>query len=404
VSISVAGAFWDSQIYSGELILFDADGGLHKVNWGGVVDQLASANPDIQTALRVAFSDSDLFYAPTVRKILRDPQIELVVRSQLSQLARLSVETSRAEWSSFWRTSNTPFDFLPVDTDIYYHHLFAASDYGLFSAPRAALNVSNRKRHHDGRVMQVKASNKNTAVAAAGGGDGLLEFDFLSEDAEVLGDVRRLARISCSACEWALQSVLGWSQGEAFLASFRQVQDPRSKRRVRTFDGILRQQEIFGNDSVSSAERSRMWGSHEKIFRISGQDLDVLDYKPPQPTRGIYNEPPPPKFSRKGKVSLGFSVSDVISMGTAPFGSVLELANKIVVLRSDQKIDVFDGEAVHWRVFPRSENYSNQLHIVYEDRIQIISFMHDYFVEQSTKLTGFVKGGNEALNYEAWKS
>jgi len=52
------------------------------------------------------------------------------------------------------------------------------------------------------------------------------------------------------------------------------------------------------------------------------------------------------------------------------------------------------GESVHWRVFPRSENYSNQLHIIYEDHIQIVSFVHDYFVDQSQKLLGFARGSD----------
>jgi hypothetical protein len=75
VKFSLTGEYWDSQIYSGILYLFDEAGGLHRIDWGGLIDFVAKNNPDIQTAIRVAFSDSDLFYNPKVRKILHDPVI-----------------------------------------------------------------------------------------------------------------------------------------------------------------------------------------------------------------------------------------------------------------------------------------------------------------------------------------
>lgn len=78
-------------------------------------------------------------------------------------------------------------------------------------------------------------------------------------------------------------------------------------------------------------------------------------------------------------------------MGTSSFGTVVEFDTKIVVVRSDGQIDTFEGEAVHWRVFPRSRDYHNQLHIIYDDRIEIIAFLHDCFVNQDKKLFGNTK-------------
>jgi hypothetical protein len=74
---------------------------------------------------------------------------------------------------------------------------------------------------------------------------------------------------------------------------------------------------------------------------------------------------------------------------------VIEYPTRLVVLRSDGEIETFEGEPVHWRVFPRSEHYSNQLHIIYEDSVVIVSFVHDYFLDQKAKLLGFAMGANE---------
>lgn len=406
VSLWIEGSFWDSQIYSGELLLLDNDGAIHRVDWNAIIDGLASANPQTQTALRVAFSDSDLFYTQKVRKILRDPSIENVIRQQLRELESLSVVAGRQAWARHWRVSAAPFSFLPIDTDIYYNHLLASGDEGLFSSPRGHASLSGKAvKHHDGRVLQIKASNQNTAVAAAGGADGLFEFQFQVKSEDVLDDPRRLATIPCSACDWAFQSIVAWSTDSAYFANFRQEEDPQSHRKVRSFDRIIRQQQIFGEDASRVHGTERVWGSHEKLFRLLDDKLEVLQYAAPRPLKGKKNAFPDAGagdelsyFSSHGQLSLNFDSRALVSTGTAPFGSVLEFPDRIVVLRSDGKVEVFDDEEpVHWRVFPRSEHYGNQLHIIYPDRMRIVSFVHDYFVEQTTKLTGFAKGSNDYI-------
>ena len=97
VKLRIPGSYWDSQIYSGELIIFGDDGSVQRVDWSAFVDRIANKHPEVQTAIRVAFSDSDLFYNPKVRKVLRDPQIEHPIKSQLNKLADLRLETEASE-------------------------------------------------------------------------------------------------------------------------------------------------------------------------------------------------------------------------------------------------------------------------------------------------------------------
>jgi hypothetical protein len=49
---------------------------------------------------------------------------------------------------------------------------------------------------------------------------------------------------------------------------------------------------------------------------------------------------------------------------------------------------VIPGEPVNWRVFPRSKHYANHLHVVYDDRLEVWSFNHDYFLDQKKKRLG----------------
>ena len=39
VKLTIEGVYWDSQIYSGEMLLFDADGAVHRIDWRGLLIQ-----------------------------------------------------------------------------------------------------------------------------------------------------------------------------------------------------------------------------------------------------------------------------------------------------------------------------------------------------------------------------
>ena len=47
------------------------------------------------------------------------------------------------------------------------------------------------------------------------------------------------------------------------------------------------------------------------------------------------------------------------------------------------------GEPVNWRAFPRARHYQNQLHVVRDDHLEVLSFNHDYLVDQDSKRLGY---------------
>lgn len=400
VSLTIEGAYWDSQIYSGELMLFDFDGGVHRIEWRDVIDSLAEKNQQVQTAIRVAFADSDLFYNSKVRKVLCDPHIEHPIKLQLEKLADIKTHVTSEDWAKHWRTETTPFTFLPTDIDIYYNQVFAGGNDGLFSTPRSGLGATRTfgkktTKHHDARFFQVRASDRHTAIAGAAGDDGLFEFTFNRHESDVLEKHKQLSQRDCNACDWAFQSVMGWTATNAFLANFRQDKDPNSKQMTRSFDRIVEAREMFTNENAGNASNAGFtWGSREKFYQITSSGIEVANYKPAdsKPPKRNSTIQQLPLFTTIGALTLDFNATNVIATGTAPFGTVLEFDDRLVVIRSDGKKDEFAGEPVHWRIFPRSEHYSNQLHIVYEDHVLVISFVHDYFVDQKSKLSGFARG------------
>lgn len=399
VKISVEGSFWDSQIYSNQFTLFGFDGSVHNIQWDAAIDFIAGQekNISIQTAYRVAFSDGDLFYNPKVRKILKDPSISNVIKNQLNILSDLNFNVMLHDWKDFLISTNSPFDFLPTDTEIYYNTLFAGSDEGLFSSN--SYNNSKIKKHFDGNVLKINASDRNTALAVAAGQEGLFEFSYNDEPTSILGQEHLLNSTPCSACEWAFQSVMGWSSEGAYLASFLEEKN-RDNKRTRRFDRVINENEMFGIPTTN--QYVYVWGSREKIYRVVDGNIEVTNYSPKpkkknnksKPQSGYYDT-----FTKDGEIKTPFlKPKDIIASGTAPFGTVIETEGEIIVLRSDGVVESFKGDIVHWRIFPRSEHYNNQLHIIFEEHIQIVSFVHDYFVNQDEKLAGFTKAS--ARGYE----
>lgn len=398
VKVTIVGEFWDTQIYSGEIYLFSEKSSLIKIPWRTLVNNLADSNKDLQTALRVGFIDGDLFYNEKVRKILRDPTIENTIRFQLNALSERTM-TVKPDQKLGATEIASPFDFMPTDTDIYYGTILAASDNGIFTCKTSSIYYGNSRavsyKHHDAAFLQIKSSNRNTAVAGAAGSDGLFEFVYDSKLQQgALTAERLLSSRACKACDWSFESVLGWSETSAFLAKFKE--ERYQSERIRLFDRVVDVDDMFkAADAETTNSSSYSWGAREKLYRVDDGKIQVIDIGDGKKRVGvkIKTEEEAPQFL--GGAGTSFSENDIVSTGTASFGTVIELFDRILVMRSDSLIEEFPGEAVHWRIFPRSDLYSNQLHIVYDDRIEIWSFVHDYFVEQSEKVYGFSRGSTD---------
>jgi hypothetical protein len=213
---------------------------------------------------------------------------------------------------------------------------------------------------------------------------------FRSSD-HVLNKEKQIAQQPCSSCEWSFESVLGWSDSTAFLASFIDADDPITKKKTRVFSRLVESKEMFP-DAIEDSD-ARVWGCREKVYRVSDGEVRVADFSPAEEKKskvGVTTKTKE-KFEDRGSYQIDSSNQPVVAMGTAPFGTIIEFPDRLIVQRSDGGTQLYVGELVHWRVFPRSENYSNQLHLIYEDRIDIVSFVHDYFVDQKAKLSGFAR-------------
>ncbi|WP_131753381.1 hypothetical protein [Burkholderia vietnamiensis] len=399
VSLTIPGEFWDSQIYSGKLYLFGADHSLHVYHWARAVDSVISRYPAMQTAIRIAFLDGQILYTEPGRLLASDPAVRDVIQKQLLQLAStadLQVNFDAAA-GKFLKIRDNPFPYPHADSEVYYHQMYVGLKQGLFHASTSSLegvNINDVQKRWDSAVFSVKASHNYTTLACAAGDEGLREFGvFDAEDKPTSSEPTLVSKRMCTACDWSYQSIFGSAPGASgFLASFKKkkISDTRYQR---VADRVVPSDEIFHGEGIS-------WGCKDKIFNFKDGNLSVKTYDPRLGTSeiaGVTNPKIPEKqFLDKGTHDISGqgtlkSGDDIVSTAAAPFGSVVETHDGLQVIRSDNVFEFIEGEPVSWRVFPRSDNYGNQLHIIYEDRIEIRTYVHDYFVDQASKWAGIIR-------------
>lgn len=398
VTLSIPGEYWDSQIYSGKLYLFAENHSVHVYNWVRAVESVAKQFEPLQTAIRIAFVDGQLLYTDAGKLLLQDKEIRAVIQKQLNTLAETAdLEINfKAGIGKFLKIRGNPFPFPHADSEIYYHKMFVGLKDGLFCTPTHALeneDSNGAEKRWDSSVLNVKASHQYTTLACAAGDEGLAEFSvFDPANSASTGTPKIVTPKSCTSCEWSYQSIFGSAPGTpGFLASFRK-QKIAENQYERLIDRVVSSGEIFNATGVA-------WGCKDKIYNLNSDGLSVKLYNPKVGTAeaaGVSGTKIPEKqFLDKGVHGVGIdkitSPYDIVSTATAPFGSVVETHDGLQVIRSDETLEFIAGEPVSWRVFPRSENYANQLHIIYEDRIEIRTYMHDYFVDQQKKWAGIVR-------------
>jgi hypothetical protein len=134
--------------------------------------------------------------------------------------------------------------------------------------------------------------------------------------------------------------------------------------------------EVFSHQGFS-------WGGGDKLYQYHDSKIDVVRYTP-DGTEGSTNW-----FEPIGEIIVESWKGDVIGAKVAPFGTGVECENALLIAKSEGTIKTLPGEPVNWHIFPRSKHHGNQLHVVYDDRLDIWSFNQDLFVDQDTKLAGF---------------
>lgn len=403
LKLSIPGRFWDSQVYAGRLYLFHIDGSIRIFNWDRLMEEFGIGD-DLKLAMHCAFAGSDFFYGTAMGRVFQDRQVREVIRAKFDRLAEMELHLTEKQLQGAMiahRPTDLPFPH--TDSRIYGYTLYVSSQRGVWEAAcHKSLKyglAARAERRWDNGVLDLAIYGN--ALALAAGAEGLWEtrigetrWLYDNDDSQDQWEFTPVAKRDCSKCDWAFNSVFGSSHlGNGFLAHF-DVKEVKDLPNVGEMDAEQYEHKFFGRgerpfrklQSVRDANeifqgQGYTWAFYDKLYQAERGVIRICRYRP-------WADEDEEIITQLGEVRLADWKGQVVSAGVAVFGTIIECENAVVVLGSDGENQTIPGEPVRWRAFPRSRNYENHLHLIYEDRLQIWSFNHDYFVDQKEKKMG----------------
>ncbi|MFH1702779.1 MAG: hypothetical protein ABIB41_05005 [Nitrospirota bacterium] len=350
--------------------------------------------PKEKLALECAFTDGNFLYGADFEKIFQDNDIKEVIHNKFLSLSNKCFYFHENELDKFlYGQQENPFDELPTSTEIYNKKIYAITDSGLLCCEAHRYNRKypvNRVSYKlwDCKLLSLRA-NKYGKIALSGGNEGLFEYnasrsDFLLFNSKIEKDILQISKDHSLFADWAFLSIYSSSNiSNSFMAIFvweeteKKPNGKSGKEYNRKLEEIVKDINIFG----SNGSHKLSWASGDKIYRAVDRGIEVVRFN--NYIKDIHDEME--RFSKVKRVRFQKWKGDVIFGGTAYYGTIIECENALVVALSDGTFYTIPGPITKWRVYPRSINYENHLHVILEDRIEVYSFNNDYFIDQNVK-------------------
>jgi len=389
LKLTIPGSFYDSLLYKGHLYLWDVSGKqITTIDWDRLVESIRVPEA-LRLPLACGFRASERLYKSRDELLYRDKDFRRLLTSKFARLAERSpLDVSAWIPGCTLKVQPNPFAFPHSDVIAYYDVVYVSSGVGVQYSSCHHIRKGNPIRTNPqmiwaGRATGIAASYGHMAISAGSEGlidVGLSRYDYRHEPST-------LSTLHSTFAAWTYWSVFSGSfESGAYLAEFTQPGKTRDgSPRLDRQDQTQKDLRIDFMDTVSSDQifgsRSFAWGRHDKLCQIQDGHAAVVRHVP---WKREFNS----RFVPLGRIALGESLGDLVSVDSALFGFILEYDQGLKVVQSDGQLVTIPGEPVNWRVFPMSVSYENQLHILYDDRLEIWSFNNDYLVDQESKIAG----------------
>jgi hypothetical protein len=435
VTLDILGEWWDSYLYSGSLYLVTLDGDVLVLPWNEIVDQLVG-DPIDKLGFELSFVDARYLYGDAWRRLVRDPEIGALITQKINRIAHLELEID----NKTARHYGTPYSrVLPEainDLEFHTSTIYTAAEGGLETINRHSLGGSRRK-HWEGTPTRLRAHNGGL-LAFTAGPDGLLKAPLSNLRYGLRLDPWQVLTGDFVGCSWLSTSIFASSYvNTGMLAVFTRSSERRRngpRLEHRRLEAAVSDQSLFDPDErvridktlrdrakaraarVSAHEEVEIisteepagehtgartmfdsayaappqapaaatpgfsWAGDGRICRVSDGEVSILTYDAKRDRyRDRIHELPDRKLSERS--------GEVIAGDVAPFGVIVETTDDLHVLTQDGMWRA-GFPPVRWRTYPRSTNYPNQLHIVGEDRLRVVSFTNEDMREFAAKRSG----------------
>lgn len=385
--INIQGNYWDCQIYRGRLYLFTINGTVKTIKWNELIDSLQE-DVFVRIALNYAYKNGRNLYHPELHDLFGDDDIRDLLRRKFNSLSTKDFTITEEQLQEFLiAEQDSPFNELHTDSEVLSNKLYVLTHNSLESTTIHTKSKRypverNPEKHFDLYGFSIRA-NKFARLAVSAGDDGLMEYNGSSSYLWSFHNAKRMIKVSdrhSSFADYSFLSIYNSSlAGDSFMSYFTWDDNLRRKKPERIKRAEYSEETIFENTLKSSY---LSWGSNEKIYRAVEGGLEMVRFN-------NYAKTDDSIFSSTKFIPLQLWKGKVLSASIAYFGTVLHCENAVVVMLSDGSYFNIPGEISRVRIYPRSLNYENHLHVIHDNKLEIYSFNNDYFVDQKSKDFGF---------------
>ena len=385
LKITIPGDYWDVQIYRGLMHLWTMNGSVLTLQWDSLVNSIAQSAIS-SFAIRFGFSYGSTLYKRFVTELLEDSEFRQWTLQRFKLQAAQEIIVSESMLRKFtvdeqeWPTLE-----LPVDSLIYNRVLYATTDVGTWMATvgHGTIHPISTRAVQFSDLRAVALAGRGRQIAIAALGEGL--FQFPTDGMIAPTELRRVSKRHCESVGWVFQSVFGTSTVEGGFLVARCWSDPDTSMPYGSRpESVIDIGEFGEGDIVGTLPTPDVsWAYNEKIYSANESQITSSKFTQKRVAIGIESASAP-----LGHLRFDTTVPKPVGGGSGTFGAVVEINDGLLVIESDETQSVISGEVTRWRNYPRAINYENQLHVIFDDHIDVFGFFGDYYVGQRAKKFG----------------
>lgn len=380
--ISIKGDFIDSQIYRGRLYLWTMEGTLCTYDWNKLVDSLINDEKE-SLAYTFTFRDGHYLYKHSLTEIFEDEDFRNLLQQKMDAVSGKIHIVNHKQLANFLiKEQDVPGGEIPTDTEIYDSKLYFINDKGLHvaTAHRKEGNPVSSKptKLWDCKLLSIKA-NRYPQIALSAGEEGLFELNIgmktyrpgRHEEKNIVSINNRHS----SFANYNHLSIYSSSlSGSSYMAYYLwETEGNNFYREYKT---------EYNQDVIFDKKQGLSWGAGDKIYLANKSGIDIVRFSN---NKKNLEENKTFQYLDHYKKNIN---KEIIGGSAAYFGNIVEFIDGLWVVRSDGEITKVNKPVTRWRIFPRSINYENQLHVILDNKLDIYSFNHDYFISQMDKTMG----------------
>ncbi len=385
--VLIQGNYYDTYLYKKVLILIHADKTISSYNWEKMVDSFNEKETD-RLAYECAFKNSKFFYNPDYLSFYKDDEFRSLVVEKIKRIKDIQLSNLYPNSKYLISSKYKKIDCLPTDIVVYKNIFYFTCADGVFYKKISSLSYYSP--HALSPSTYYLTDKKAVNLNVSNGGylylstldDGLwvylLNRDF--EYSDILVDKKKnknLKKISKEHSSFVNSNYSSIFIGSHYSESlFYEIYYDKKKRKSKPPFNI---KQLF-----TYKGKSFFITGQDKMYQFTNSGLYMVQFIQSKIISGEEFSSPKLVIERQ------FDIDLIVSASVELFGIVIEFKDKLEILLSDGKIETieFYESLINWRTFPRSHNYTNQLHLVFSNHIEIISINHDFLINQIQKRIG----------------